>query len=143
MSGYFVGRSDDLGASVDLSGFDGTSQAVARALDPAAPSGGGAVRVGIGSLVNLGDRPIPVPPFRAVLADGTTVPLTPASRALAGRRSPAAVRARAKVPRAVTVAPGGAATVYLVLRGVRVADITELRMAQDPAQPTRLAPEPR
>jgi hypothetical protein len=143
VSGYFVGRSDELGASVDFSGFDGPSQAVGDALDPDAPPGGGRVRVGIVSLVSTGSTRVPIPALRAVLASGATVPLVPARRALARLGTAAAVRATAVLPRATAVPAGGSAVAYVVLAGVRLADVTELRMATGGGEPTRLAPESR
>jgi hypothetical protein len=143
VSGYFVGRSDTgLGAAVDFSGFDDTSLALREALDPGARPDRRRLEIGIVSLVNSGDVPVALPAFRAVGRDGREVPLAPAGRALAGRRGAAAARARELLPRARAVPAQGTATLYVVLEGMRIADVAEVAMGFGPAS-TRLRPEER
>jgi len=143
-TGYFVGRSgDDVGASVDFGGFDQVSLALLDALAPGARPERPELTVGIAAVVNSSSRTLPEPVFVGVRADGGTVALTSARRALAGRDEPAARRARALMPPPGPLAPNGTRTVYLLLRGVRAGELAGVRMRVGSRDPVELRRERR
>ena len=145
VSGYFVGRSGGgLGASVDFSGFDRTADAVRQALDPEGRPGHRRVLVGIVSIVNTGEKAAARPAFRAVMVDGRSLPLVPAELALGDRKDGAAARARRMLGPRASLPGGGSAVEYLILRGVRIADVARLEMmAIGRGGPVELRPERR
>ena len=148
-SGYFVGSGGGgLGVSVDFAGFDATALAVRRALDRASvrprPGGTPAVRsVGVVSIVNDSGAWQPVPVLVGVLGDGRTVPLAPARRALADRDDDPARLARAMLPLASLVPPGGSLMAYVVAAGIDPDQLAAIRMRVGTGSPATLRPQQR
>lgn len=135
----FVGRSGDgVAASVDLAGTDATASALEAAL---AQPDGEPVAIGIASILNGRDTAVRVPRFLALGPAGTGIALVPARDALEGRTGAAAAAARAALPPfRRTIAPDRTALAYLVLRGVRPAEVTGVRMRLTRGDPVTLAP---
>lgn len=138
-TGYFVGRSgDDVGASVDFGGFDAVSLALVASIVPDGRPDRPGVAVGIAAVVSQSSRTLPEPVFVGVRADGSTVALASARRALAGRDDPAARRARALMGPPGPLPPNGTRTIYLLLAGIRAAELAGVRMRVGVREPAEL-----
>jgi hypothetical protein len=133
-SGYFVGTSGEgLGAAVDFMVDDPVTARVRARIDREADAAGTErPTVGLASLVNAADRPVPLPEFIAVLPNGGATPV-PAARGPAG----GPVEARFPAP-PLFVPANGTATVYLLLRGVAPGAVDHLKMVPRPGEPVRL-----
>ena len=96
---------------------------------------------GIASVVNEGPESVPAPRFVAVLADdGGAVPVPRAEDVLRASEGPAARRALRRLAALPARVPAkGAATYYVVLDGVRVAEVDSVRMVVVPGEPITLA----
>jgi len=130
-TGYFVGSgSGGVGGSLDFHGEDPVSEAIDQALIAQAGQAGVVPSVGIASMINEGTRPVVAPRFVAVLeGDNGAIPIEPAKDALHPADGPAARRALRLLARVPTrVPPGGAATFYVVLRGITAAEVGSVKM---------------
>lgn len=128
-TGYFVGAgADGLGASLDLLADDPVVRLVDAAF--AARDGGRSVpAVGVASVVNDGPVGTPMPRFIADLATGRALPLREAADVLRPGEGPEARRALARLAALpARVGAEGAATAYVVLLAVPVAEVESVRM---------------
>lgn len=145
-SGYFVGSGGGgVGVSVDFTGFDSTALAVRRALQrgPVRPRPATPASVGVVSIVNDSGAWQPVPVLVGVLGDGRTVPLAPARRALGDRDDDAARLARAMMPPASVIPPGGSLMTYVVTAGIAADQLAAIRMRVGAGSPATLRPQQR
>lgn len=132
--GEYAGRSGGgVGASIDFAGFDPTARALRRVL------GAEGVSIGIASMVNESSAPVPVPRFVALDARGEPRALTTARDALDGRAGAAAARALLP-PERRTLAAGGTAVRYLVLRGSPSGEVVLVRMRLRAGETVELRP---
>jgi hypothetical protein len=142
-TGYFVGSGPHgVGASLDLEGDDPVIRAIERALISLGTARG--ARVGIASVVDDGPLAVPAPRFVARFEGGGALPFDSATEAIGPGRTPAARLARrmlAAVPRRIPA--GGAGTVYVVLRGAAVEDVSSVVMVAVPGAPVTLTPRRR
>jgi hypothetical protein len=140
-TGYFVGTGPGgVGATLDLLGEDPVTDAIDAALRVNADPRLEIPAVGIASVVDGGRVGIPAPRFVAELADGTAVPLPRAADVLRPQDGPEARRALALLRRVpVRVKAGGAATLYVVLRGPTPAEVASARMVVVRGEPIALA----
>jgi hypothetical protein len=99
--------------------------------------------VAVVSVVNDSGAWQPVPVLVGVMADGRTVPLVPTRRLLGDRDDPEARRARAMIPLASLIAPGGSLTTYVAAVGVAPADLAAVRMRIGAGSPATLRPQDR
>ena len=139
-TGYFVGSSDGIGATLDLLGDDPVSRSVERALVAEGGPTGDLPDVGIASIVNETPSGFDAPRFIAILESGRAVILTPAVEALRGARGPAARLARARLRQVPKRIPSeGAGVAYLVLRGASADEVASVSMAAGPEPSITLA----
>lgn len=141
-TGYFVGAgADGVGATLDMHGSDPVARAIDAALVGRGGPAGDVPAVGIASVVNEGPESVPAPRFVAVLADdGGAVPVPRAEDVLRASEGPAARRALRRLAALPARVPAkGAATYYVVLDGVRVAEVDSVRMVVVPGEPITLA----
>jgi hypothetical protein len=147
--GYFVGSGGGgVGVSLDFGGFDPAALALRRALDhvPARsrPAGAAIPRyVGVVSIVNDSGAWQPVPVLVGVLDDARTVPLAPARRALGDRDDAPARRARAMLPLASLLPPGGSLMTYVVTSGIAPDQLAAIRMRVGGGSAATLRPQAR
>lgn len=135
-SGYFVGTSrDGLGAAVDFLVDDPvTGPARERVEDAARAAGASPPAVGLASLVNRANVPVPLPEFIAVMPNGGATPIQAARGPASGLPRP-----ENTFPAPPLFVPAnGTATVYVVLRGVAPAEVDHLKMVPRPGDPVRL-----
>ena len=148
-SGYFVGSGGGgVGVSVDFAGFDATALAIRRALErvPARSRPGGTAAlasVGVVSIVNDSGAWQPVPVLVGVLGDGRAVPLAPARRAIGDRDDAPARLARAMLPLASLIPPGGSLMTYVVAAGVAADQLVTIRIRVGAGSPATLRPQQR
>lgn len=141
-TGYFVGTGQDgVGATLDMHGSDPVALAIDAALVGRGDPAGDVPAVGIASVVNQGPLSVPDPHFVAVLADGRgAVPIPRAEDVLGAAEGPAARRALRRLAALPTrVAAKGAATFYVILDEVPVAEVDSVRMVVRPGEPITLA----
>jgi hypothetical protein len=139
-TGYFVGSSEGIGATLDLLGDDPVSRSVERALVAEVGPTGDLPDVGIASIVNETPSGFDAPRFVAILESGRAVILTPAREALRGARGPAARLARARLRQVPSRIPSeGAGVAYLVLRGASADEVASVSMAAGPEPSITLA----
>ena len=139
-TGYFVGSSDGIGATLDLLGDDPVSRSVERALVAEVGPTGDLPDVGIASIVNETPSGFDAPRFIAILESGRGVILTPAVEALRGARGPAARLARARLRQVPSRIPSeGAGVAYRVLRGASADEVGSVSMAAGPEPSITLA----
>jgi hypothetical protein len=136
-TGFFVGEGPDgVGATLDLQGRDAVTAAIDAALRARSGAPGDGPVVGVASVVNDGPRPVRAPSFIATFAGGGAVPLEPAAEAVSRGAGPAAAGALALLgPEVRTVPAGGAATMYVVLRGAAPGEVQSVRMVVVPGRP--------
>jgi hypothetical protein len=139
-TGYFVGSSEGIGATLDLLGDDPVSRSVERALVAEVGPTGDIPDVGVASIVNETPSGFDAPRFVAILESGRAVILTPAMEALRGARGPAARLARARLREVPSRVPSeGAGVAYLVLRGASADEVASVSMAAGPQPSITLA----
>lgn len=140
-TGYFVGTGPDgVGATLDMHGSDPVATAIDDALVGRGGAAGAVPAVGIASVVNEGAQSVPAPRFVAVLADGHgAIPIPRAEDALRADEGPAARRALARLAALPARVPAqGAATFYVILQDVDVAEVGSVRMVVERGEPITL-----
>jgi hypothetical protein len=131
-----VGTSrDGLGAAVDFLVDDPVKARTRDDIERAARAAGAPpTTVGLASLVNGSDAPVPLPEFIAVMPGGGATPIRAARGPASGLPRPDDV-----FPAPPLFVPAkGTATVYVVLRGAAPRQVDHLKMVVRPGEPVRL-----